>query len=121
MLSIIFAAVSGCSEAGRNQSNESVTVIETVRGHEFTIDLPSNPTTGYSWQLTSLPTGSVQLQNKTFKLANEMENVVGAGGYEVWTFLAVKKETVYLTFEYRRPWEKDQPPAQKKTFRIVIN
>ncbi len=121
LLSIAFVTGPGCVGPAGNQTDENVTVIKTGIGQEFTIELPSNPATGYSWQLISLPTGSIQLQDKTFKLAEEMENVVGAGGYEIWTFMALKKETVDLVFEYKRSWEQQESPADKSQVRIIIN
>lgn len=121
VLSIAFVAGQGCVEPTNNHAGENVTIIETGMGQEFTIELPSNPTTGYSWQLISLTTGSVQLQDKTFKLTEEIEGIVGAGGYEIWTFLAIKKDTVNLMFEYKRSWENQEPPVEKRKFRIVIN
>jgi inhibitor of cysteine peptidase len=91
-------------------------IIETVVGQEFTISLPSNPTTGYSWALAgSLPDGLL-LVGSQYKPSQPDPNVVGSGGVEEWTFKATKAGTATLTFEYRRPWEKELPPAQRKVF-----
>jgi predicted secreted protein len=45
---------------------------------------------------------------------------VGAGGVEKWTFVAIKKGTTRISLKYVRPWEKDKPPVEEKTFLIKV-
>ncbi|MFC1568547.1 protease inhibitor I42 family protein, partial [Candidatus Margulisiibacteriota bacterium] len=54
------------------------------------------------------------------KYLPEATDRVGAGGEEQWTFLAVKKGSAAIALKYVRPWEKDQPPAEEKTFLIKV-
>ena len=64
----------------------SVNAVFVSNGTNFTIPQPSNPSTGYQWQL--------QYTNDTFTLVNQTfasnvsasSAVVGAGGSELWTF-----------------------------------
>ncbi|MBN2131081.1 MAG: protease inhibitor I42 family protein [Sedimentisphaerales bacterium] len=93
--------------------------IEVTVGQNFVISLQSNPTTGYSWELTSpLPTWLVLVGSEYIPAPTDPP-MVGSGGVEEWTFRANAAGTATITFEYRRPWEKDQSPAERKTFVIV--
>ena len=91
-------------------------------GYEFIIRLPSNPTTGYQWETaTPLEGGSLKLIETHYQqepVAGEKK--VGVGGHRDWTYQGTGPGETKLTFDYRRPWEKDQPPADSKTFTIVI-
>jgi len=93
--------------------------IEVTVGEEFTISLDSNPTTGYSWELTSPLPAWLELVGSEYILTPTDPPVVGGGGVEGWTFRASDAGTASLTFEYRRPWETDQPPAERKTFVVI--
>lgn len=87
-------------------------------GDEFVLTLESNPSTGYLWRLVVKPDEStVQLVSSEYRAAPDT-NRVGAGGNEVWTFLATGKGKAEISLIYIRPWEKDKPPA--KTARVII-
>ena len=95
-------------------------VINARAGENFIITLESNPTTGYSWQLAKpLDEKIVQLVGSEY--VPSKTDLVGAGGMEKWTFLAVKKGTTRVSLKYVRPWEKDKPPAEENTFLIKVN
>jgi len=93
--------------------------IEVTVGEDFVISLDSNPTTGYSWQLASSLPAWLELIGSEYVPTPTEPGIVGSGGVEEWTFRANAEGTATITFEYRRPWEKDQPPAERKTFVIV--
>lgn len=84
----------------------------------FIIVLPSNITTGFSWQLDEFEPGIVEVVSQQYKQAEDAQDVIGAGGQEVWTFKAVGVGEITLHFRYIRPWESDMPPAN--TADIVI-
>ena len=88
----------------------------TSKQAEFTIKLKSNPTTGYSWYLTSYNANVVQPVKHTFEAP--AKKLMGAPGYELWTFKVkpegfVVPQQTQIQFVYQRPWEagssKDQP------------
>ena len=94
-------------------------VINARAGENFTISLESNPTTGYSWQLKKpLDEKFVQLVGSEY--VPSRTDLVGAGGTEKWTFRAVKKGTTRLSLKYVRPWEKDKPAVEEKTFLVRV-
>jgi predicted secreted protein len=64
--------------------------------------LPSNATTGYSWRLPARPSGSV-LRLVSHRYVAPKSKLPGAGGKEVWRFLAVGKGTARLRLAYVGP------------------
>ena len=94
-------------------------VINARAGEQFTITLESNPTTGYSWQLAK-PLDEKIVRSVGSEYTPSRTDLAGAGGAETWTFLAVKKGSAKITLQYARPWEKDKPPAEEKTFLVKV-
>ncbi|KIX11116.1 hypothetical protein X474_25745 [Dethiosulfatarculus sandiegensis] len=91
-------------------------------GEEFTISLKANPTTGYGWQLVSpLDPNLLKLMGSRFERKPSQQKLMGAGGHTVWTFKALGPGKADLLFHYQRPWEKDQEPARRKSFTVVID
>jgi len=76
---------------------------------EFSIKLKSNPTTGYSWYLRSYDANLVQPVKHVYE-APANKKLIGASGYEIWTFrvkangFLVPMQTA-IRFVYTRPWE----------------
>lgn len=82
--------------------------ISVNAGKNFMIELKSNPTTGYKWQLAEpLNERIVKLVSSDYLAPNT--NLVGAGGKEIWIFKAVKKGEAKIILDYLRPWEKVKP------------
>ena len=106
----LFVLLSSCAQ---------LEVINAVAGDEFSITLESNPTTGYSWQLAQ-PLDEEMVKLVSSEYVPSRTDLVGAGGEEKWTFLALNKGVVRIVLKYVRPWEKDKPPAKEKTFLVRI-
>jgi len=87
-------------------------------GKTFTIDLDSNPSTGFSWQLVDISEKNIlEIVKKEYVNAGSI--TVGTPGAERWSFKTVNTGKTVLTFEYRRPWEDEQ--AQKiETYTIIV-
>jgi len=94
-------------------------VINARAGENFTISLGSNPSTGYSWQLAK-PLDEKIVRLVSSEYTSSQTKLVGAGGKENWTFLALKKGAAKIVLKYARPWEKDKLPAEQKTFSISV-
>jgi len=76
-------------------------------GNSFEVVLPSNPTTGYKWELTDLTEGVLEKVKDNYKTSKKYaDNIVGAGGEETWTFKVIADERSHIVMEYRRPWDK---------------
>ena len=98
----------------------SVETITLKKGQTHIIELPSNPTTGFSWYLKDkLPVKSIVGIQKT-GYEPEKTGLVGSGGTQFWNIRARRQGTIHVTFEYKRPWEKGTEPAETKEFVIEI-
>lgn len=83
---------------------------------EIRIRLPENPTTGYSWNVTSAD--GLAITGDEY-IAPEEERP-GAGGTHIWTM--EPKETGIVTFSavYVRPWEEVQPDDERYTVTFYV-
>ena len=114
LLLCFFAALAVSVSA---QDSKPITV---TAGHEFSVTLASNPTTGYSWALAK-PLDAKLLTLVTNVYVRPDSRLMGAGGKEVWTFKALAEGRTQIDLKYVRPWEKDAAPAQTTNFVVVIN
>ena len=93
--------------------------IVTHVGSTFTIVLPANRTTGYSWALEDpLNAAIVTYQIKHY--AASTTKMMGAPGIETWTFDAVGRGRALISLKYARPWEKNAPPAKEALYVVVV-
>ncbi len=103
----------------RKESEQISFVVMAEEGKEFTVRLNSNRTTGYQWR----PAGP--LEERIVKLVR-CEYVpfggalLGGGGEEIWTFLAVGRGSIEITMEYVRPWEKAHSPVKTATIMVSV-
>lgn len=101
---------------------EDKTAVMVPSDHpQVVIQLKSNPTTGYSWFLREYDGNLITPVKHAFE-PNSNRKLMGAPGYETWTFhvkpagFKVPQQTT-LRFVYTRPWE-DSNQAKQVTYRI---
>lgn len=103
------------SLAGMSQPiySEAQTVISvSSQQSQFVIQLPSNPSTGYSWFLMNYDRHLLVPVKHYYQKA--ATHLVGASGVEMWIFQAkpdafkVSQQTS-IRFIYARPWEAKIP------------
>lgn len=89
-------------------------------GDEFRIELGSNPSTGYSWVITSagLPSG-VELVDETYVAPDT--DLVGAPGFQSFTFEATEQGAGVLRLEYLRLFEDLPVPERVAEFIVRID
>lgn len=93
-------------------------------GQILRITLQGNPSTGYRWDLAApLPPQLVEEQSASLPQPPDRHGdtaVVGAP-QDQWVYLrAVTAGEASVVLEWRRPWEKDQPPARRLTYRVSV-
>jgi len=93
------------------------TINATVNG-EFAIALDSNPTTGYSWNV-SYDESLLSLEKEEYNPDEKAEGLVGAGGTQYYQFKALKAGSTEINLTYRRTWEEE--PIDRKVFTVTIS
>lgn len=116
-------ALCGCQAAGNtlteknNGDSINLKVEDTV-----VIRLESNPTTGYSWILDEkTDTSIVSVVDSEYVQSGEDEELVGAGGHEIFTFKALTGGNTVIILNYERPWEEDEEPLETFEINISVN
>ena len=98
-------------------------------GEEFDIRLPSNPSTGYQWQVAALDEKVVRLVDTRWEPQVGGEEVadgspparaVGVGGTSVLTFVGVADGRGVIRLVYVRPWEKGIAPARRADYAVEV-
>ncbi|MBN2733821.1 MAG: protease inhibitor I42 family protein [Methanomicrobiaceae archaeon] len=86
------------------------------QGCTIYIELPENPTTGYTWQMD---TGGLSLVNDEYIADSNAEGLVGGGGMHKWELLAKDKGTYQVKGIYKRSWEETTPDDE--TWTVTVN
>ena len=90
------------------------------QGDTVTVQLVSNPTTGFQWQFAEPP-----LDGKIMVLREDMfiqpqEQLCGAPGKRRLSLLAEGSGRTGLRLVYVRPWEKNRPPAKEFSLELIV-
>jgi len=90
-------------------------ILDVERGRRIEIALRGNPSTGYQWMLMKKAAGVGQLGQPAFKPDSKQ---IGAPGLETLRFRAIRSGRSVIALGWRRPWEKNVPPA--RTFSVTL-
>ena len=85
-------------------------------GDTMSLSLRGNPTTGYTWLLTSIESSSLQKIGQYYRTS--CSRCCGAPGIFTFVFQAVEKGSSTLRLTYARPWENKVPA---RTFEITVS
>ncbi len=84
--------------------------VQVRTGEVLGINLGSNPSTGYSWEVSATNPGILQqIGEPEFKTDLKL---MGAPARELIRFKVIATGECKLELIYHRPWEKDTPPAR---------
>lgn len=101
-------------EVSEDQQN-----IEIKTGQEFTINLSSNPSTGYSWSVDD-----TYNKNIISKISNEFvasnSEMSGVPGKELWVFKGTSKGNTKLNFVYSRQRGNNTSQINSKSFIVTV-
>lgn len=93
--------------------------IKVKPGQTFTLKLPANPTTGYSWYyLDGL--SPFKLTGRKYAQSPAKPGMTGVGGAETFTFKATGVGSGYLRLFYLRPFEEKLDPESAWQVRINV-
>lgn len=99
---------------------DSGRILHVDKGDTFTVLLPSNPTTGFSWDFSEPLHDKNVMILRGDEYIRPNEQLCGAPGKRSLTFLAEGSGRTELKLVYRRPWEKDKQPAEKFNVTVVV-
>jgi len=115
---LTFAAEPEAAKAGAPKK-EQLMVLRVEKNQKATFTLQENVTTGFRWmakydsKLCKVEIGHRGPENRGG------EPLCGAPGKAVITVTLLTDAPADLTLEYRRPWEKDTPPAKILYYAVV--
>ena len=114
---VLLGVMAGCSKVSANQNYATPGQSINARvGDTFTIELKTNPTTGYDWVYAD-NNAMVKLQDETYKADNT--GVIGSGGTDYFTFKVLSAGNTSLDFSYERSWE--TAAVQQVSFSLVAS
>lgn len=111
--STLIAAALALTTAGAHADE----VIRLSLGASRTIELPENPSTGYTWRIDRAASEGLDRLAITDGGHRRGANMPGAPGKHRWTIRASKAGRATIRFDYQRPWE----PAPVETRSVAID
>lgn len=106
-IAVIVLAVMNRGYVGESFALDGEGWSANVTGDEMTLDLPSNPSTGYSWVVTE-KTKVFATDSNQFIAETGEEVLAGAGGITQFHIAALKEGVGTMTLQYKQDWEGGQ-------------
>lgn len=106
-------------EPAKPEPKQQLLVLRIEKGKSATITLRENITTGFSWAAKyDAKLCKVEIVHRGPENTGG-EPLCGAPGKAVVTVTLLADAPADLVLEYRRPWEKDSPPAKVLYYAVV--
>jgi inhibitor of cysteine peptidase len=123
---VVVLGALGCASTGRPPpAPPRITVSESggpvvlAVGQELAVQLESNLTTGYAWEIVPPVPDILSVTDPgTYRESSGAEPRVGSGGTTSFVVRAARPGKGTLELVYRRPWETGVPPA--RTVRVEV-
>ena len=125
---VVVAAVLGLGRCGDGPLVDAIfldeedagTSVSVAAGTEVVVELASNPTTGYAWEVLEEPDPSVlRLIDQEYE-STSPPDVDGGGGVERWFFETRRGGSVTLRMGYGPTFE-EAPPVEEYTVTINVS
>ena len=103
-------------------ANATGTTQQLKQGEVMSINLESNPSTGYAWYATISDSAVlVQMSEPQYiEPTGSATPIVGAAGTQTFFFQAVETGTTTVSLDYKRSWETDVQPLQTITLTVEV-
>lgn len=117
----ISAAVvlSGCIGGEVSVEVKGDRTIQVKSGQVLKLELESNPTTGYTWEIAGFA-GSDTLARMGKYDYQRSSSRIGSGGMQIFKFRAKEKGDAKVIFGYKRLWEKEKEPITRYTVKVTV-
>lgn len=102
-------------------NHHSMNQIDLGVGDTVTIDLCSNPTTGFEWKENPDISDVSVLEQTSHEFISPGTDVLGQAGCEVWVFKTLKKGESTVSFEYSQPWEGGMKNEWTYNLTVTVN
>ena len=87
-------------------------------GETLVIELASNASTGYKWELTGQSSSKIiSFEGREYTQEEKNQNLIGAGGTDLWSFKGTKKGEAVLHLRYIRG---DGEVSKEKFFKVIV-
>lgn len=100
------------------EPSDPTQLITVKAGETFELVLPSNPSTGYHWDIITESDENI-LQFVEQNYVAEQPILAGSGGVEVWTFRAISAGDTTIELGYYPPGD-DTEPEETVIFSIQV-
>lgn len=87
-------------------------------GEDFFIALPSNVTTGYSWNAQVADSALVTYEGNVYQPPTS--GLMGAGGEQIFILHANRSGTTSVSFTYAAPFNPSTAPNKILTFTVTV-
>ena len=109
LFGLFFSLTACAATAIKLGESDNGTTINLNTGDKFTLTLPGNPTTGYSWEISEIDSTLIELVGEP---AYETDsNRIGSGGMFTFTFKALSAGRSNIKLIYHRSFEQGVEPA----------
>lgn len=119
-LSLLAACSQTPSTISLDEARVSRCPLQLARGQTLLINLRSNPTTGFRWQVQDAAPNVLRSLGPEVYSNPEDSGLVGSAGQSSWRFAAAQAGSGRLLLVYRRPWETDVAPAQSFDCQVTV-
>lgn len=87
--------------------------LQLSRQQTLILSLPSNPTSGFRWQLEDAAAPVLRSLGPEVYSNPQGSGLVGSAGQSTWRFQAARAGEGHLRLRYQRPWEADVAPSER--------
>jgi inhibitor of cysteine peptidase len=118
------ALLTACAQPAKNIvsiEEQGDCPLHLATGQTLILTLPSNPTTGFRWQVQNPGSGILRsLGPEVYSSAEQME-MVGSAGQSVWRYKAADAGTGRLLMVYQQPWAPEVAPQATFDCSITVH
>jgi len=103
-----------------SQNPNIVQAVTVAPGSIITLNLCSNPSTGFSWGEQAQINNKEVLKQTSHKTVASGTSMPGAPGAQAWTFEALKAGVSTASFSYSRPWEGGEKNVETFNLNVTV-
>ncbi|MCL2110765.1 MAG: protease inhibitor I42 family protein [Clostridiales bacterium] len=122
MAMVCALALAACSSGSQSEGPGGLVEPDNEgRELQFTVTLPGNPTTGYSWQYTMEPEGVVREIANDYVQDEADDGMAGVPGVFTFVFEGVAEGMTQLDFTYGQPWDGGEMSDDVASYTLAVD